>query len=69
MGVGAVGVEGFVARRDRCVGAAETVELVEGRRNNVGVGAVLVRWCLDCGDGGVSFTSLDSLRDCDCDCD
>jgi hypothetical protein len=57
-GVGAVGVEGFEARRDRW--DAETVELADGRRNRVGVsGAVFVRWCLD--DGGDSFTTRTSL--------
>ena len=65
-GVGAVGVEGFEARRDRWDWEADTVELADadadadGRRNRVGVsGAVFVRWCLD--DGGDSFTTLTSL--------
>ena len=42
--MGAVGVEGLDARRERCDCDAETVELCEGSLNKVGVsGAVLVR--------------------------
>lgn len=50
--------EGFVARLEREVVAAETVELIEGRRSRVGgSGAVWVRWCLG-GEG-----SLESRED------
>jgi len=50
---GVVGVEGFVARRDR---DAETVELVNG----TSAGAVLVRWCL----GGVGFDGFSLASRC-----